>query len=52
LGHFEYILVIKCPTHIKWVIICQIMNEVLINKEGMFLDLVHLFWVLMKLPKC
>jgi hypothetical protein len=28
------------------------MNEVQINKEGMFLDLVHLFWVLMKLPKC
>jgi hypothetical protein len=22
------------------------------QQEGMFLDLVHLFWVLMKLPKC
>jgi hypothetical protein len=26
-------LVIKCPTHIKRVIICQMMNEVQINKK-------------------
>jgi hypothetical protein len=25
--------VIKCPTHIKWVIICQMMNEVQIDKK-------------------
>jgi hypothetical protein len=29
-------LVIKCPTHIKWVIICQMMNEVQINKKICF----------------
>jgi hypothetical protein len=33
LGHFKYILVIKCPTPLKRVIICQMMNEVQINKK-------------------
>jgi hypothetical protein len=28
LGHFYYILVIKCPTHSEWVIMCQMKREV------------------------
>jgi hypothetical protein len=33
---FQYILVIKCPTHIERVIICQMMDEVRIDKKVWF----------------